>query len=731
MLNKRNDRKELRSLLLNFKQWFSDYDSCYLLCFYNFYFLTNASMKTDEEIEESGFSSIYSDILQGIALMQERVSNSRPLGSNRDEFIRQISLLNDYIKLKAFGKQEGDISDLLDSGFITNQMKFNTMRIQNWGYGYQMEAIIRDIFNLLDKEFYRQFNVPGAVAARLFTDLIRVIERHITTHYFNVQRIKACPTKKSAIRSYEKLFGSLDSKNIDLDFQQLLQPDSRLEVLKDKLVQLADLQLPICFSFTAKKLAKHWGCPEVESLQALLNRLSYGFQDLKNQSFDDLLLGNPVRKKPFIKLDDGSFLCITLGSLLDRSLDVINDLVSVTPELAQRYTDVRSEYAEKYVSKVLRRHFNQSQIVENIKWTRSDSPKQFETDHLLIIDKFALVFETKSGKVSPLAKKGIQPSMENYIEDLILKPSRQANNFIEAAERGLIHNIKDRSGKRVHIDFKNIKYYLPVSITFEFLADLMHAKPIFNAKIRKSLREHDINLCISMVDLEHILEILTMDSIFLHYLVRRRELEAHAFLMGDEMDFLQFYIKGGFNHLGDDEYSGRPMSPPIEYGDIDRYFTSRKRKPRNRPRLDMTAWWYFLIKSMDKKKPHGWLEASFALLNCTKEQQEEIERSAQIIRSMRKRKNSRQAFQYKHLMLIVGAGKRKTILIFFLYQNLGEQERNARMCNFMAQTNIAKCQLRVALGINIKKRRMPCDSILTDSKSLLIEQPLHFIDIAN
>ena len=90
------------------------------------------------------------------------------------------------------------------------------------------------------------------------------------------------------------------------------------------------------------------------------------------------------------------------------------------------------------------------------------------------------------------AKRGIRPSMENYIESLILKPSKQANNFIEAAERGLIHSIKDQKGKDIHIDFKKIEYYLPISITFEFLADLMHTKPIFNAKIKKSLQEQDI-----------------------------------------------------------------------------------------------------------------------------------------------------------------------------------------------------------------------------------------------
>ena len=80
-----------------------------------------------------------------------------------------------------------------------------------------------------------------------------------------------------------------------------------------------------------------------------------------------------------------------------------------------------------------------------------------------------------------------------------------------------------------------------------------------------------------MTDLEHVLEILPMEATFLHYLVRRRELEAHVFLTGDEMDFLQYYVAGGFNQLGDHEYSGNPISPPIQYGDIDRYFTSASR----------------------------------------------------------------------------------------------------------------------------------------------------------
>ena len=335
MLKTPSNKRELESLLSNFRQWFSNYDSCYLLCFYNFYFLTNASMKTDEEIEKSGYSSMYSEALQAIALMQERVSNNKCLDSDKDQFIRQISLLDDYIKFKAFGKQKRDIPDLLDSEFIVNQMKFKTMRIQNWGYRYQMETIIRDLLNPLDKEFYKQFNVPGIIIAKLFIDLIKVLERQITVHYCKTKIIKACFTKILAVWGYEKLFGRLDDK--DPDFKQLLQSDSSIKTLKERLTQFADLQLPQCYSFTAKNLAERWNYQNTESLQALLNQLSYNFKSLKYRNLDDLLLDNPVRRRPFIKLEDGGFLCVAPGLLLDRSLDVIDGLVSAVPELAQQY----------------------------------------------------------------------------------------------------------------------------------------------------------------------------------------------------------------------------------------------------------------------------------------------------------------------------------------------------------------------------------------------------------
>jgi hypothetical protein len=60
---------------------------------------------------------------------------------------------------------------------------------------------------------------------------------------------------------------------------------------------------------------------------------------------------------------------------------------------------------------------------------------------------------------------------------------------------------------------------------------------------------------------------------------------------------------------------------------IDKYFMLIDDEPIPAPSTYLTSEWEMLLASLATRKPEGWIEASFALLNCAYEDQEKFTKS--------------------------------------------------------------------------------------------------------
>ena len=177
------------------------------------------------------------------------------------------------------------------------------------------------------------------------------------------------------------------------------------------------------------------------------------------------------------------------------------------------------------------------------------------------------------------------------------------------------------------INSEDIKYYIPLGITFSHLGMIgSNLKKLIEAKIvDKSLEE--LAPSMSFTDLEIVLSLLDSEAERIHYLARRREIEAHLQYEGDELDLFGFYLDNGFN-IGKDEYTKEYMlNISLKSKELDPYIigTSEGRSLK-KPALAMTKWWRDLLNRIEKKKTPGWIETSFILLNSTKEDQKKFER---------------------------------------------------------------------------------------------------------
>ena len=222
----------------------------------------------------------------------------------------------------------------------------------------------------------------------------------------------------------------------------------------------------------------------IKALEKFIRSLSYKFGSLKIGNMDQLLLDNPVRKKPFIQLDDNTYFCPLLPSLWDYLPEIIEEdiLPSLGKKTQLKYSKIKGSYAEQYVADLLSKYFPKALLFSNITWSKHDKPgKRFEMDHVLMLGSCVLIFEVKSSRLTASAKRGGLGRLKKHIEELVLRPSRQNNRFIEAAQKDLIESIKHQDGRLIDLDFRRVKYYVPIIATFEFASGMQGSRQIFDS----------------------------------------------------------------------------------------------------------------------------------------------------------------------------------------------------------------------------------------------------------
>ena len=154
--------------------------------------------------------------------------------------------------------------------------------------------------------------------------------------------------------------------------------------------------------------------------------------------------------------------------------------------------------------------------------------------------------------------------------------------------------------------------------------------------VEKALEE--LAPSMNFTDLEVVFELLESEAEHIHYLARRREFEAHMDYEGDELDLLGIYLDTGFN-IGITEYARDSVfNIGLKSKELDPYVIGTAEGVTvERPRLKMTPWWRDLLEQVQARKPDGWMETCFVLLNSSEEDQEKFEKAfKQLVFAVRK-----------------------------------------------------------------------------------------------
>jgi hypothetical protein len=509
---------------------------------------------------------------------------------------------------------------------VQEYLRAHTSVVRNWGYFGSVTRISNELLAGIDGPFKAKFQLAATEVTRLFEHLVRRHESRVSAHWSAVQDVFGHKSVEAIVNAFFERFPFRGE--VETFAARLKQDAPSIELLKFALMPWADRFLTGEFFFRSEHIAHELGF-EVGAVDSLLRKLSLEPGSLSAMSPDQLFLDNPVWLKPLIRLPNDEFFCALPQTLMSFVYSIVDDLVRPYPALSQKLSDVRAQFLEKDLERMLRAAFPQAEVATQYKWRNEG--QEFETDVVLRFDTTLLLVEAKSGKVSWPALRGAPARLIEHVRNLIVAPSEQSGRLaaklqeeIEVRKQGLPPQLE------FPLPLDNVTAVLRLSVSLHDFATVQSV-PALLAQAGLLNNKYPLAPCISLADLEVMLDLLEEPHIRLHYVRQRASTLLSQHVMGDELDMLGLYLDTSLSFGG---------LPPGEqriflngYSErLDRYYTARDEGEHVRkPRRATTAWFNRLCDQISRRPLVGWSELTSALLSLTPHHQHELERRVQGI----------------------------------------------------------------------------------------------------
>ncbi len=690
-------------------EWFRKYDPLYLLSYCAFYMTSHPEGVDPEATGEMAFYPHYLEILQAFSLTQERHVSLEPLMQDGDRLVEDMREIGRATQLRWL-----DVPPAIDTDqefaayMLRTEMMANTTAVRNWAYFHQMKRITGDLASKVDKPFKARYGVKASTLIDLLFGLIEVVQERANEHRQKVADFLKKDDYRDVIRTYHNAFPASTPNEEGQDRKLWEIARKRLEVLKSMLLYHSDLWLHDIHTISlddATMVTSGESSPE--ALRGVLDELSYSFGDLREFKKEHIVLANPVHHRPFIKSSSNEYYSSLWGLLPHVALTILEDLIWQEETLKKAYSKIKARYLEDELERLAMAGFPNGRVLRGIIWEDPATGRRFENDLTVLIDSFAVVFEAKSGLVSDPARRGAPNDLFETLQRLIEEPSEQALRFIEFLSRERKeHNLSNVQGDPISLDSRKIKYYIPVGVTFHDLGTIAsNLKKLIRAGVTAKPLE-ELAPSMTLGDLEIVFDMLPLEVEKVHYLARRRELDAHLEFDGDEMDLLSFYLDHGFN-IGDVEYSqDHVFNIVLKSKEIDPYVVGRSRGVDvEKPNLAMTNWWRDLLNTISTRRTEGWVETGFVLLNTTVEDQEKFERAVGTL--LARIRDGKANLRHNWVMWTSGPERRRYVIVGYPYATRDKRERNGVIAHILEETEVKKARGAVVIGLDLNSANYP------------------------
>jgi hypothetical protein len=489
---------------------------------------------------------------------------------------------------------------------LQEHIRTHTQVVRNWGYFPEVVEISTALYAPFDHLLTKKWGFSASDAIATFRAAIALCEQRATTRLLMLQRVLGQRSKRQMIRRYHDAIGAEGAEK----FTEAFAEKFSTEQLKALLLSHADLSLADAFTFDVAELSAAAEVP-AGSILKLFDKLSYSPGDLVGEDPEKLFLSNPVWAKPVLKLHSDSYVCFAPQAFFSHVHSIFASLLD-GPKEKQLLSDRRSKFLELRVLESLRSALPGSQSWAGFKWSVGSS--RYETDALFLIDGALLIVEAKSGSLSAPALRGGMDRLKQHLKDLVFHPSEQAVRL----ER-VVSDAKGGDPKAIAalaplgFDPSQITRVVRLSVSLEELSVLSSLEMDYR-RLGWINDEDKLSPCISIADLECILDILPNEMFIIDYLSERSRLQNALHVVGDELDWLGLYLDTGLNMYSLEGASNRLMAVGMS-AKVDKYYTTKAAgMAPKKPKPRISPLWEGALAGVYERKFPGWIEVGCALL---------------------------------------------------------------------------------------------------------------------
>lgn len=692
-------KKEFEEIYPQLPAWFEEFDAIYLLSFVTIYFLVERA-GIDREASEGklDFYPHYLEVLQAIALTRPRSGSAKSLNPRATELSALMSTVMSSFHQRAYDVPEGISEGEDKKRFVLFMIQSQTAAIRNPAYADHSKRYTKKIFSRLAGVFESGF---GLDPEKLIDTLSLLNERFETNLRMHLAALRVVWNGKDWRDVWKRhvaafLSWSIEERGPDISEEQgrkiWEQAKHDLEQMKAMLHLHTDLFLPDIFTFDVEEFAELYGdASKSLELRRVLDLWSFGFGDLEAEDKERFILTNPVLRKPIVKVNEGEYffpMTTILGHITPLMMEVL--VQEAGSASIEKLNKARAKVLEDQAFQLFKASFPHAQIYSGSKWKNPQDAQHGENDLLIVIDKFAIVVECKSGTVNPSARRGGELKVIETLRKLVIDPAEQAMSFIRLlSENPGVHTFATENGPPNVVDNRSVAHYIPLGLTQEDLGAVSgNLQMCIDAGLIPTTAKTGVP-SISIHDVEVILTILENEVEVLHYLTRRAEIERTVRYLGEEGDLLAYYLDTAFN-LGTAEGSSDvSFNLLLKNKELDPYFVAHERGINvEKPRLHLTKWWRDLINEVIDRKVSHWTEAGFMLLNIPFEYQRILERQFKTLRSRVKLGLTRE--KYEWAMFKTEPDERSYIFAAFPYVRRDPVVRNDMMRHILGSVEDVK-----------------------------------------
>lgn len=307
--------------------------------------------------------------------------------------------------------------------------------------------------------------------------------------------------------------------------------------------QLSELAWAPAFTLHRSDLVMRYG----EKVTEALFLCSIAFGELAGFTPDHIYLTNPIHARPFVRIDENLLFLPIPALLISFPFEMIEHLLGADEALRSAYSDARSDYLEDAVDALLREALPSARVYQGVEWTDPETKVEYENDVVAVLGNHIFLFEAKSGKLNPAARRGGVDKLRNNLTKLYVEANEQAVRLETLLGRGEAARgmLRDKNGVVLDIDLSTPNTVCRFGICIEHFASITSRRRAF-VDLGLIGEEEPWSPILSLSELRMIAAHLDTEISFFHYLTRRYTLESVLSFRGDEQDLLSMYLTNGF-----------------------------------------------------------------------------------------------------------------------------------------------------------------------------------------